>query len=280
MKEIELSSWSDFHDAIKEIRKDYGNWVRTSKKNGSEHTGKSTILFRGQPNNEWKLKTTLERTTNSKYSILSYLKRAESVVSEVESATGARWNLPTYHEIKEEITNSDNAFRPIIPDSYYPYIVYLRHHGFPSPLLDWTRSPYIAAYFAVEQSCEADRCSVIAFIEMPMGMKTQLQGNVLITSLRPYITTHSRHFAQKSSYTIATQWDIYTKEDYFSSHEDVTHCEFHDQDVLMKITFPRSDRATALEELDDYNINHYTLFQTEDSLVRSIGLRAFDMNDK
>ena len=33
----------------------------------------------------------------------------------------------------------------------------------------------------------------------------------------------------------------------------------------------------AVNGYDDYNINHYTLFQTEDSLVRSLGLRAFDI---
>ena len=30
-------------------------------------------------------------------------------------------------------------------------------------------------------------------------------------------------------------------------------------------------------QLEEYNINQYTLFQSEDSLVRAMGLRAFDL---
>jgi hypothetical protein len=60
----------------------------------------------------------------------------------VESFSGRRWDkVPTVPEFQELVT--DNAFvwldmllsqRPEI----YEYLVYLRHHGFPSPLLDWT----------------------------------------------------------------------------------------------------------------------------------------------
>ncbi|MDP2778479.1 MAG: hypothetical protein Q8O48_12635, partial [Anaerolineales bacterium] len=50
------------------------------------------------------------------------------------------------------------------------------------------------------------------------------------------------------------------------------------QDLLIKITIPTKDRNIALKELDnDYNINHFTLFQTEDSLIKTLGMKEFDI---
>ena len=49
------------------------------------------------------------------------------------------------------------------------------------------------------------------------------------------------------------------------------------QDLLIKITLPIEFRSEALRALDMYNVNHYTLFQSEDALVRTVGLRAFEM---
>ncbi len=42
---------------------------------------------------------------------------------------------------------------------------------------------------------------------------------------------------------------------------------------------PFSERRTALKELEDYNINAFTLFQTEDALVETMAVRQFELDD-
>jgi len=86
-------------------------------------------------------------------------------------------------------------------------------------------------------------------------------------------------------YTIASKWS----ED-SSSHSFCSHHEIFDQsrknynsaqDLLIRITIPTKDRNIALKELDnDYNINHFTLFQTEDSLIKTLGIKEFDIGGK
>lgn len=276
MRTVDLDSWADFPNAIAEVRGEFG--TRSVELDDDRRALLvNDILFRGQSDSEWQLQTTLERTTEEKYSIPRYLQRADSVVNEIESLTGKNWGLPSYPEIVKQISVVQDSLRPNLP--CYEYLVYLRHHGFPSPLLDWTRSPYVAAYFALEQPHDAERCCVFAFIERPDGGKTLRGGDALIKSMGPYITTHIRHFAQKACYTIATQWDANDKTHYFCSHHSVASPLVGEQDLLIRITIPRSDRVVALRQLEDYNINHYTLFQSEDSLVRSLGLRAFELDE-
>ena len=163
------------------------------------------------------------------------------MLNEIESVTGRRWGLPKIPEVMQKLA-ADGDRQPLNV-SWYEFLVYLRHHGFPSPLLDWTRSAYIAAYFAMEQSSNAQCCSVVAFVGMLDKMQTE--ADILINPMGPYITTDNRHFAQKASYTIATQWDKEAKVHRLCSHYDVTRPVDGIFDFFIKITIPRCDRILA-----------------------------------
>ncbi len=277
METIELKAWGDFTGAIESVRKRYGVYEDpVFAMAGQAYEQRNTILFRGQADARWSLSTTLERRVSRPFHILEYLECAIRDRSEIESYTGVQWNIARFSELEGEIEARSGGSFIHLPA--YDYLVYLRHHGFPSPLLDWTKSPYIAAYFGYIEPPENDR-AVFCFVDNTDGSKGAVVGDALITQHGPYVRTDKRHFAQKAWYTTCTKRDGRTNRDYFCPHEEAFARNDRTQDVLIKIVLPASDRVAALRSLNDYNINHFTLFQSEDSLVQAIASRVFDVDD-
>lgn len=279
MEEHKLKSWEEFRPLIQEIRQRFGA-IQRELPNGTVYDRKNNILFRGQFDGDWELETTLERKTRERYDVLRYIIDANYRINELESFTGNRWNIETTPELRESIKNTQDLMRVYLPPQCYEYLVYLRHHGFPSPFLDWTESPYIAAYFAFCDYVKSKNVAVFAYVETPVGFKLKKGGHPMITVLGPYATTHARHFAQKAWYTIATKWSSKDNKHYFYPHRNSLGTSSQEQDVLIKITIPARDRLIALRELSDYNINHFTLFQTEDALVKAMTMKQFDLAAK
>lgn len=233
------------------------------------------ILFRGQSNQVWKLQSTLERKTSREFDVFSYLKLALRARNEIEAFTGKRWEIPSLEDLTKNFAEKAQDIGVYFPA--YDYLAYLRQHGFPSPLLDWSESPNIAAYFAFSECTDADP-AIYCYVERPNGYKFGDLIDPAISVLGPYVTADKRHFSQRAWYTVSTRFGLVRERHIFSSHEDVFDQEHDGQDELIKIVVPQTEKLKVLKSLYDFNINHYTLFLSEDSLIRSLEFKTFDLS--
>lgn len=189
VKEVVVNDWESFEAEVTRILDDF---------EARRGTGKgyfSHPLFRGQADHRWRLMTTLERFSTKPWSIKSYYRLLLTVAPAVNSLTPRAWALDPHLEVDE---------REHGPPPGYDFMIYLRHHGFPSPLLDWTRSPYVAAFFAFERrpepACEA--VAVYVFLEYVGHGKIWSGDGARIIGLGPSVPTHERHYTQQCEYTI------------------------------------------------------------------------------
>lgn len=265
MQEMHVTSWSEFLDELKRLREQR---VEVGKHYNSTS---SAFLFRGQANACWKLETTLERETSKHHSFADYFRIVGAAQPQLETFTPNRWAFKELPELEIWARKYDNL--KLTPFPGYDYLTYLRHHGFPSPLLDWTRSIYVAAYFAFESPVD-DRVAIFVFWENTGLGKASSSNAPQIHTFGPHVRSHIRHFNQQSSYSICCEFESgewkYTKHDLIYGSSAPTL-----QDVLYKFTIPASERSNVLASLDSMNINAFSLFQSEEALLRTISIREF-----
>ncbi len=64
----------------------------------------------------------------------------------------------------------------------------------------------------------------------------------------------------------------------FANHEDVFNSrQPTEQDLLWKIVIPADERAKVLAHLDEFNLNAYSLFGSEESLMETLAYREIDL---
>lgn len=234
------------------------------------------VWFRGQANADWPLHTTLERRSKSIRAVSKYLNLIGEIKPAIETFTGAKFSIPGGEEILkicQEYDCFDFELRKC-----GVYLAHLRHCGFPSPLLDWSNSPYVAAYFAFSQAKHDGDVAIYAYRERPNNFKLSDSDLPQIITLGPNVKTHKRHFRQQSRYTtcaryVSGQW-------YFEPHDSVFDVnDKRNQDHLWKIKIPAKERMRALSYLDKFNLNDFTLFDSEESLLEMLAMRVIDMRE-
>jgi hypothetical protein len=258
---LEEVDWQKFEQRVEEIRTSVGQKVA------------SRIIFRGQGNSEWLLDTALERKGHKNMSLIDYYRLISSVGPAISTFTGVQ--TPAYDQNLEKIfTDANLHFGRITPSGpIYEYMAYLRHHGFPSPLLDWTRSPYVAAFFAFrDANSESKKRSIYAYVEGPTGAKGGMHGMPRIWALGPYVRTHRRHFLQQSVYTVCVSLND-NKHWQYDSHQKVFENPGPEQEDLWKFDIHFTERDKILNLLDKFNLNSFSLFGSDEALFETLWLR-------
>ena len=226
----------------------------------------ATLRFRGHADAYWKLETTLERFTKQpSWCQEQYFKTIRDVRPSVISMTGKHWDIP------------DEFQGGRLPPLGYELMIYLRHHGFPSPLLDWTRSPYVAAFFAFQEKRERSEVAIYSYIEHFQTMMIDNDSSEpTVRGLGPYAVTHKRHYAQQCEYSICEQ-KIDGKYVY-GSHQNPRFEDHPNSNLgpLTKYILPVGERTKALNHLHSMNVTAFSLFGSEESLMETLAYQEIE----
>jgi hypothetical protein len=232
--------------------------------------------FRGHSDSDWELETTLSRFVNEIQS--HYPERSANYERELLTDLCLQ---RLHKQFKNNlITNNDLPQDRIEKIDLWQYG---QHFGLPSPLLDWTHSPFIALFFAISEPVKTGADSSRCVWVINLNMLTHV-NNQVIEEVRPkYENSISPESALNQQFPIseivqefnennrriAFQQGFFTKHEYYKSLEVwlkrvVGEMSFHkgDAPVLTKLTFPCSEkeRMSMLDRLDKMNINNRTLF--------------------
>jgi len=277
MKEKNLKSWEDFEQVLTEINKE----TKKLREKPQTFTTVSEPLFRGVSNSEYHLESTLDRI-QKEMSFDHYNIIIKIVRKHVETCTGKKWELGEKRFFEKELESRECEF-----------MVYLRHNGFPSPLIDWTKSPYIAAFFAFRDiySEENHKTNDVFTAECPVlrditkyasifvyreycGMSKEWYGQEpRIHTIGPTIATDRKHYLQQGEYSFCVKPKNETGEWIFANHESILFHEDQRQNDLIKYNIPVSEQSRVLGKLDSMNITAYSLFGSESSLMETLAMR-------
>ncbi len=239
------------------------NYREEISKFQSEIGQERVTLFRGQIDHEWKIRTSLERHGIEIIKCEEYYRKIDSYKPLINPLIENRYERKLTRSGYPFDFNEYEKGSWELPEM--EYLAYLRHHGFPTPLVDLSRSCFVALFFACEDFNQRNKDGKV-FLYSPPQMR--LGGNDIpdLRIIGRYVEAGKRHFAQQSQYVIPIVYDSVWK---FITFSNVTDSKSN-KHVLQEIIISKNVKAKLMKELNEMNINRYTMYLNEDALIKSL----------
>ena len=232
-----------------ETWEDFKKGVRAALPGGHDYDVYKNYIFRGQGNASWPLRSTFDRVYSNKQA--------------ASRDTLAKELIREFYEECERYS----AWRYGIED---PRVLAMaQHHGLPTRLLDWSFSPYVAAYFAFSwfmfEKAMEQTGNVAIWVLNRVELQTKApEGQLQIISVQDF--ENSRLGSQFGLFTYLKTNES-SLEDYLTSEAvDLAH-------ALVKLELPRVSAREALQDLILMGIHHGTIFPGREGIAQTIKLR-------
>lgn len=219
------------------------------------------FMFRGQ-NKPWRLRTKFHRTGRAELG---------RFVSE---------DIQTLH--RQLVARTRHVFNLDIPNENGAFFSLVQHHGYPSPLLDWTYSPYVAAFFAYRGISNLDagkappeaKTRIVMFDQQEwrndFNQVVNLNVNTPHFSIMDFLAIdNERMIPQQATSTVTNIDDI---EGYVRRRE-----EERGKTYLRVIDLPVGERMSVMGELAYMGITAGSLFPGLDGACEELKERFFGL---
>ena len=220
--------------------------------------------FRGQSDSTWTLQSKWDRYADQ-----------QQAVSESKRSYAGRLDTPDSFLERFKASYIGTSGFDTSSMTNEQWMALGRHHGLITPLLDWTTSPFVGAFFAFKEllpvdpelGClnpldRVDSTGTVTIWELPLVSACNNFAHFRFVSARGEFAHRQR--AQSGLFTLVDSPDHNSLNEYLNS-EGYLHC-------LKRYDIPKADAVIAMQDLKLMNITDGTMFPDGDGAARQVNL--------